>query len=293
MPTVQQVARVTLKNILFTTDFSPASSAALPFALVLARIYGSTLLLAHAIPREPLQQVVTDRLPAQDDYDFHNAEHKLAKFAQDRSIGDTPCKMLLGRGDLADVIPAMIREHEVDLVVLGTHGRRGVSKLVLGSQAEKIYRSASCPVLTVGPKVHDGAQWKPHRILCPVDFAEDPEPALHYALSLAEENEAEFIVLQAVPLVPWQERVSVEERTRRSLQGLIPEQAKDWCAPEFMVCWEHPVEAILRAAGEREADLIVMGVRKVRAAGLSTHLPWPVASEVVSRALCPVITIRV
>lgn len=293
MPTVPQVARLSLKNILFPTDFSAASNAALPFALALARIYGSTLLVAHAIPPEPHRQVVIDRLPAQDDRVWQDARQQLDEFTHTRSLGNTPFKALLDQGDLKDVIPTVIREHEVDLVVLGTHGRRGVGKLLLGSDAEKIYRSASCPVLTVGPQVHENADWKLRRILCPVDVAEDPEPVLHYALSLAEENQAELVVLQAIPLVPWQHRASVEERSRRALESLMPVQAQDWCIPEYVIRWEHPVEAILHTSQERDSDLVVMSVHKARAVGWSAHLPWPVASEVVSRASCPVITIRV
>jgi len=292
MPATLQVARISLKNILFPTDFSPASSAALPFALALARLYGATILLTHVVASEPYRQVVTGRLPAQDDRALQDAQRKLDQWTKDPSLADTPRRMLLERGDLARVIPEMIHEQQVDLVVLGTHGRRGVSKLVLGSSAEKIYRSAPCPVLTVGPKVHAG-DWRLGRILCPVDVAEDPEPSLQYALSLAEENQAEFIVLQAVPLVPWQHRASVEVQMREQLVRLIPPSAKDWCTPQFLVRWEHPGEAILSAAAEWEPDLIVMGVRRARAATLSAHLPWPVASEVVSRARCPVLTVRV
>ncbi len=294
MLTVPQVARISLKNILFPTDFSPTSNGALPFALALARIYGSTLWMAHTLPPEPLLEVVTDPVLEQDDRPWNEARQKLHQAAQDPSIGDTPCKVLLDRGDLADVIPDIIHGHEVDLVVLGTHGRRGVSKLVLGSDAEKIYRSASCPVLTVGPKAHAAAtDWLPRRILCPVDVAEDPEPALHYALSLAEENQAQIIVMQAAPMVPWQHRTAVEQETRARLEELIPPESKDWCVPDFIVRWEHPAEAILHASAGREADLIVMGVRKSRATGWSAHLPWPVASEVVSRAPCPVLTVRI
>ena len=292
MPTIPQVARISLKNILVPTDFSPASAAALPFALTVARIYGSTLLAFHVIPPEPFQQVVTDRLPAQDDRDWEEARTNLTEFAHDPSCGEIPVKCLLERGDLVEAIPLIVHDRGIDLVVLGTHGRRGVSKMFLGSEAEKIYRSSPCPVLTVGPKVHAG-EWKLHRILCPVDFAENPESALHFALSLAEENEAEFIVMQSIPLVPWQHREAVAESTCHRLETLIPDHAKDWCKPEFLVRWEHPAEAIVLAATEREADLIVLGVRKSRATGLSSHLPWPVASEVVSRAPCPVLTVRV
>jgi len=292
MPTTLQVARISLKNILFPTDFSPTSAAALPFAVVFARLYRATLLVTHIVPPEPHRQVVLDRLPVQDDLAWRDAQDKLSEWTHHSPIDDTPCRTLLDQGDLEDVIPEIIREQAVDLVVLGTHGRRGVSKLVLGSGAEKIYRSAPCPVLTVGPKVHAG-EWKLRRILCPVEVGEDPEPSLHYALCLAEENQAELIVLQAIPLVPWQHRASVEVEMRTRLEALIPPPAKDWCTPQFLVRWEHPAEAVLLAAEEREADLIVMGVRRARATRLSVHLPWPVASEVVSRAPCPVLTVRI
>ena len=278
MPTVPQVARLSLKKILFPTDFSAASRAALPFARALAQVYGSTILVAHSITphSHPLE-----------------ARHKLDEFIEDRLLAALPCSTLLDRGDVADVIPAMIHDYDVDLIVLGTHGRHGVGKLILGSAAEKIYRTASCPVLTVGPKAQHAEHWELRRILCPLDVAEDPEPVLQYALSLAEEKQAEFIVLQALPLVPWQHRPSVEQRCWRAIEGLIPDHAKDWCRPQIVVRWEHPAEAIVREAQEREADLIVMSVHKSRATSWSSHLPWPVASEVVSRAVCPVLTIRV
>lgn len=301
MPTITPLTRLSLKTILFPTDFSPASRSALPFALALARIYGSTLLVEHAIPSEPLLEVVPEPLPAQDDRAWQEARSKLDEFSHGIRLTYSPTQAVLNQGDLSDVIPAMICQHDVDLVVLGTNGRRGVSKLFLGSNAETIYRSASCPVLTVGPKVPPMADWKLRRILCPVDVGldskhdpkHDPELLLHYALSLAEGNHAECTVLQAIPLVPWQHRASVEQRSRRVLEGFMPPQAEDWCSPECLIRWEHPVEAILRTSQERESDLIVMSVHKARAAGWTAHLPWPVASEVVSRAQCPVLTVRV
>ena len=293
MPTLAPVARLSLKTILCPTDFSPASRAALPFAEALACIYGSTILVAHALPPEPHGQVVFDRVPAQDDQAWNAAKHKLDEFTHDAGLHSIPCKAVLRRGDVVDVIPQIILDNHVDLIALGTHGRHGVGKMILGSAAEKIYRSASCPVLTIGPKTRAAADWKLQRILCPVDVAEDPEPVLHYAFSLAEENQAKVILLEAIPLVPWQHRPSVAERSRWALEGLIPEQAKDWCAIDYAVRWEHPAEAILLEARNREADLIVMSVHKSRAGAWSSHLPWPVASEVVSHAECPVLTIRV
>jgi len=134
---------------------------------------------------------------------------------------------LLEQGDLEAVIPSIIHDHDVDLVVLGTHGRRGVSKLMVGSDAERIYRSASCPVFTVGSGVHSSVDWKLNRILCPVAVAEDSEPVLHYALALAEESQAELVGLQAIPLVPWQHHAVVQERSRCALESLMPADAQD------------------------------------------------------------------
>jgi nucleotide-binding universal stress UspA family protein len=293
MPALAQVSRISLKNILFPTDFSEASQAALPYAQSLAKLYGSTILVAHSIPAEPHQPIVMDRVPAQDNVAWQEAQQKLEEFTKDTTFRAIRTKTLLDRGDVGNVIAEMIHEQEVDLIVLGTHGRRGARKLIFGSAAEKIYRSASCPVLTVGPKAHGSKDWKLRRILCPVDLSEDPQPVVSYALSLAEENQSEFILLHAIPLVPWQHHEEIREESRRALEELIPEQSRDWCTSQCVVRWEHPAEAIVRESHEKEADLIVMSVHKSRLSTLSAHLPWPVASEVVGQAPCPVLTIRI
>ena len=294
MPTVSEVTRISLKNILFPTDFSAASNEALPFALAFARMYGSTLVMAHALPPDPHLAVVLDRVPEQDNGAWQETRQKLDALAHQPMFAGIPCKQLVDRGDLSDIIPAIVGDEKIDMIVLGTHGRRGVCKVVLGSSAEKIYRSAPCPVLTIGPKAAELApDWKIRSILCPVDISADPEVVLHYALSLAEENQALILLMEAIPLVPWQHRDSVGESSRRNLESLIPPHARDWCSTEVSVRWEHPADAILKVAAERRADLIVMSVHKSHATGLSSHLPWPIASEVVSRARCPVLTVRV
>ena len=293
MPIAPEVTRVSLKNILFPTDFSPFSNAALPFATTLARVYGATILMTHVVAPQPHLQVTLDRLPAQDDAAALDARQKLTRLLHDPAVSGIQCKLEVCQGELGEVIPELIHERSVDFVVLGTHGHHGLSKLVLGSGAEQIYRTAACPVMTIGPKVHRADEWKLRRILCPVDLAEDPAPVLQYAFSLAEENQAEIIVLESIPLVPWQHRELVEQRRIRELQDLIPPHVEDWCTPQLMVRWEYPVDAILEVATEREADLIVMSVHKARVSALTSHLPWPVASEVVSRAQCPVLTLRI
>ncbi len=293
MAALPQVTRISLKDILFPTDFSQSSQAALPFALTLARIYGSKVRVAHVILPEPHPRVLSPRIMEQDSI-WDDASERLDEFTHTPWLRDVHCTSLLASGSLEEVIPALIQEHEVDMVVVGTRGRRGVSRMMLGSCAETIYRSASCPVLTIGPRVSK-AEWSLHTILCPIDLEGDPTSALHYAQALAEDNAAELIVLNAFPIVPWQHRGAVERQNSERMRKLLPRFGKPDGVrePQFLVRWEPPAEAILMCAEVRNADLIVMGVRKSRLAGLSSHLPWPVASEVVSGAACPVLTVRI
>ena len=291
MPTIQAPARIAISNILLTTDFSTASQAAVPYAAALARLYGAKLFVAHAVGPEPNLGVPLDHLPHEADKDWREAERNLRKFMDSKLLTGLPHEQFLERGELWDVTSSLIADCHIDLLVLGTHGRQGLKKLVLGSAAEKIFRQAPCPVLTVGPRA-TGKPHKPRRILFPTDLSPASLSALPYALSLAEENEATVTFLNLVPLIPWQEQAAVEESTRKRLEALVPEEAKVWCRPEFEVHFEFPVEGVLFFAEERNVDIIVMGVHKPTGASLTSHLPWTVASEIVSDAPCPVLTVR-
>ena len=176
MRTLEPVTRISLKNILLPTDFSETSYSAVPFALAFARLYGARMVAAHFLEPEPRLQVVLDRVPEQDNQDWVDAKQKLLAFTQSILADGTPCRSLLERGEIANLVPDLIAENSIDLVVLGTHGRRGVSKLLRGSVAEKIYRSATCPVLTVGPTAHSDAwkTWRIARMLFSVDLVESP-----------------------------------------------------------------------------------------------------------------------
>jgi nucleotide-binding universal stress UspA family protein len=198
------------------------------------------------------------------------------------------------RGDLWGTIPDLVDEYDVDLVVVGTHGREGVKKVVLGSAAEQIFRRASCPVLTVGPHARreqvELDNWR--HILFATDFSEGSLHALPYALAIAEENQADLTLAHFVTLVPMQQQGMVEERARQRLRALLPADCANWCSPECVVRFEFPSDGILRIAEERGADLIVMGVHKSNAPRTLAHMPWAIAYEVVCHAPCPVLTVR-
>ncbi len=292
MQAPQVTARITLSNILFTTDFSQVSSAALAYATALAGWYGAKIFVVHAVPPEPYLSMPLEPIPMEFDLFWKNAKKNIADFVPASSFGNVAHEEILRRGELWDVISDVVRKNEIDLLVMGTHGRHGLKKLVLGSEAEKVYRQATCPVLTIGPHIPEArsTNWRLKQILFPTDFSEPSRHALPYALSLAEENEATLILLHMIPLVPWQHKESLEHNMRKRLEALMPTDAS--CNPQFLVGFDFPAEGILRCAQEREADLIVLGVSKPTAAAWKAHMPGSVAAEVVGAAPCPVLTVR-
>lgn len=282
--------RFSPNNVLFTTDFSPASQTALPYARALARWYGSKIFVCHVVPAAghsgPLSE---ENLTRQE------AEQSMGSFLRSTPLADIAYEVVIEQGELWEALAAVIQRHKIDIAVLGTHGRHGIKKLTLGSVAERIFRQAPCPVWTVGP----GAMQKPFefeslkRILFATDYSTSSLHALPYALSLAEENEASIILLHLIPLMPMGESpASVIGASRKRLEALLPAEVKDWCTPEFVVQSEFPLNGILRVAAERNVDLIVMGVHRHETSAALGHNPWATASEVVCQAHCPVLTVR-
>jgi nucleotide-binding universal stress UspA family protein len=191
------------------------------------------------------------------------------------------------------------------LIVLGTHGRGGLDRFVTGSVTEKVLRKASCPVLTVPPPVSEAPAQVPvlfERILCPVDFSDSSTKALTYALSLAQEADAQLMVMHVLEGLPerdaqmykrfdlskYEQALSDDALDR--LQKAIPDEARSWCKPEALVGSGKAYREILRVARDRDAHLIVMGVQGRNPVDLM--LFGSTTQHVVRQATCPVLTLR-
>jgi nucleotide-binding universal stress UspA family protein len=281
---------ITFDNILFATDFSRQSNAALPFALSIAHKYGSKIFAAHVLTPPPLGNfpaIEVQALAAQALREAHDYVNEIQ-----RRLGGVPHEGLLKKGDIWDELSAITKEKCINLIVLGTHGRAGVSKLLIGSVAERIFRQSNCPVLTVGPNVsgEPGSIADIHTILCPIDFTAESLAAFPYAVSLAQENQARLYLMIVVPTpVLDYEEVSLMAR----LKALVPPEAKLWCEPKAFVESGDAGDRILEQAEELGIDLIVLGIRPVSTlAGTRTHLGTATAYKVMSRAICPVLSVR-
>ena len=293
MKAVQARTRITVKNILFATDFSPAADAAAPIAIEIAQRYGAKVYGVHVNRFDDYTAAAPNAWAA-----MAEAAEKETKEDAGRLNEQLQCiehEVVIGEGSIWEVVSGLIKEKEIDLVVLGTRGRTGLGKTILGSVAEQILRQSPCAVLTVGPHVNvwSDEYAKMREILYATDLTADSPTAAPYAISLALENQAHLVLLHVIEdgkagdLVDSPEVVDVKER---KLQQLVTEQAGLWCDPTYIVEQGPAAEKILDVAKRRHTDLIVMGARPAK--GLATHLNIGTVHNVVSQATCPVLTVR-
>lgn len=293
MPATMASLHLSFKNVLFPTDFTAVSAGALPYALAIAKTYGSKLYLTHAVTPEPPLTIPLEPIPLELDPLWQQARERLTQFLDSSPVRNVVREGILEQGNLWSVLEDVIHRHSIDLIVLGTSGRHGLKKLVLGSSAEQVFRRAPCPVLTIGPDAAGNAEEKASfgRILFATDFSAGSLKALPYALSLAEENQAHLVLAHLIPLVPMQHQEEVRTSALQRLRELIPPGAEDWCHIDCVVNFDFPAEGILSLAATEGSDLIVMGVH-AKAPRSSSRLPWAIAYEVVCHAKCLVLTVR-
>lgn len=299
-----------LKNILFATDFSACSQVVHPFLHDLAIRYGSTVHLVHVIAPEARIGVPMDHYPELD-VDQSDAESAMKALECSALFNDIAHTTTVERGEVWEVLASLVEEKKIDLIVVGTHGRRGLRKLVLGSTAEQVFRLAPCPVLTIGPHTTnlDMVRASIAPILFATDFSSGSQHALRYAALLARANHSSLILLHAVPpgvaVLPGsmdavvanvecgaELLASAMAGARRQMEELISAEAIEELKPEIVIDCGEASALILNTAESRRAGLIVMGAHRASLHSVAAHLPWATASAVVREAHCPVLTVR-
>ena len=295
MKTLEVVTRISLKAILYTTDFSVTAEAAAPYAVELARRYGAKVIALHVRPPQVNGMVPPESWAAVREANELQAKKQAQHLASlTRGVEN---EVEVTEGGIWDVISRTIEEKNVDLVVTGTRGREGFGKVLLGSHAENILRHSPVPVLTVGPYVRiepERATCMKH-ILFATDFSKASQAALPYAISLAEENQAELDMLRVIAPQKSGELLHPSElvdATARQMQQLVPPEAEAWCKPSCIAEIGEPAEKILKVSELRKADLIVLGVKPINRALGVTHIPWTIAHKIIAEAHCPVLTVR-
>lgn len=288
MQALQTVNKISFKNILFLTDFTESSNAAMAYATGVARHYNAQLYAGHCC--DPVILTETAGVPILQEVEDASRTQldTITKQTGPRSIA------LFARGSVAEAVPHWINEHGIDLIVMGTHGRQGLSRLLLGSTAEAIVRSATCPVLTVGPHVNTrpSHDFSVENILFPTDLGEHAEFGAQYALSVAQDSCADITFMHIVSLEQAfvGERSAVVETARQKLTKIAPPDAKEWCKPQFVVEVGDPVKELLAFAETERPDLIVLGLPEGKK--FNGHFRSGVTYNLIAGAPCPVLTVR-
>jgi nucleotide-binding universal stress UspA family protein len=300
----------TIRRILCPLDFSRFSRHALEQAVALARETGAEISVLHVFTFAPVAQSVTAGAtipmePMRLDSSIRAAiTNDMAAFIEEVDTGGVSLTTTLFEGDAVTRILDRATDWNADVIVMGTHGRSGFERLLLGSITEKVLRKAPCPVLTVPPRVISARHGLGFaRILCPIDFSPASLRALDFAASLAAVDGPGIIALNVIELLAegggMREELALDTpdfraELRRSalarLQDAVPEAVRSRCPVAETVAMGKGWKEILRVAVEEEADLIVMGV-----AGRSTAdllLFGSTTQHVVRQATCPVLTIR-
>lgn len=291
MKVLEASTSISFKNILFLTDFKDTSRAAFTYATAFARQFNARIYPAHAVvPYLPTELEVPTMPDILKQIEVQAGE-QLARMVKDTGLEYTP---LVTQETPEDAVPRWSREHGFDLIVTGTHGRKGFERLLLGSTAETIFRQANCPVLTVGPAVppQPGKELSIRNILFATDLSRPTESAISYAVSLALELHARLTLLHVLPegTREYGDRARLIQFVMDELRRLVPENAGFVTTPEFMIKEGDPADQIINYARNNSNDLIVLGLPKNKQ--FNTHFRTGVTYKVISTAPAAVLTVR-
>ena len=303
-----------IKRILYATDFSPCSDGAFPPALQLAERYDAELHMLHAIvlhaddPHDaahhfPEPEELYERLRSR-------ADERMAEWTDDHRPpgGDHgPSELRIVRAQRRGISPATVileyaDEQDIDLIIMGTHGRRGLRHLLLGSVAEEVVRLAERPVLTV----RQGAtgEWTGfERILVPMDYSEHSNVALSYAKELAAAEGARLHLLHVLEVGTYPDfyfpvqaaqmfdTPELEKRALAHLRDRLERAPGPKMEASLRVEVGHPAQKIAEFAEEGvRADLVVIASHG--RSTLQRVLLGSVAEGVIRRARTPVLIVK-
>jgi len=291
-----------IERILCPIDFSEFSEKAYDYAQSLAWHYKATLFLQHVIDS------LTPLYPYHAFPDAYNemcrnlraaAERELQEFAEKHARHGILPQCKVGDGAATDLILDFADAQAVNLIVMGTHGLRGIDHLTLGSVTEKVLRKARCPVLAVRKPAHDlvipGEEpdlIHLRRILYCADFSDNSEQAFDHAVSLAAEYKAELTLLHVLEGIADSADIENEiAKVIESLEKRISPETRKKCTTKAVVRIGKAYQQIIELAMESQTDLIIMGVRGRHALDLAVF--GSTTYRVVQLGPCPVLVVHI
>lgn len=280
-------------TILFASEI-PANERAFNFALAEARESGADLILFHAYDTLVVAASETSGIRYYDYAAAARAEVKhLEPMAQKVRDAGLKCEIVVRPGLAADQILDYLVQRPIDRIVMGTHSPGPIGKLLVGSVAEAVLRSANVPVFTIGPEVVDGAyrNFATRTILCAVSLIESSYVIATFAAEVAMQHDARLILQHVIR--PQDRAEVLSGRTIEEIEAdvlcLIPAELRERISIQTIVVPGDPTEELLYQSRAQQADLIVLGAHGASAfAAIARH---GIVYKVLAHSHCPVITL--
>lgn len=280
-------------TILFASEI-PANDKAFAFAMAQASEFGADLILFHAYDTLVVAASETSGIRY---YDYAAAARSemqhLEPLAHRAREAGLRCEVVVRPGMAADQILAYTREREIDRIVMGTHSPGPIGKLLVGSVAEAVLRSAAVPVYIVGPDVTDGSyrNYATRTILCALSLLDTSHVVAVFAAELAAQHSARLILQHVIK--PQEAHEVLAGRTvsdiENDLLALVPEELQERIQVQAIVVPGDPTEELLYQAKAQQADLVVLGAQGASAfAAITRH---GVVYKLLAHCHVPVMTL--
>jgi nucleotide-binding universal stress UspA family protein len=296
---------ISLKKILVPVDFSEPSNKAVTYGLALAEQFDAKLILAHIVPESTaLLYAFPTELPEVEKEQYARAKHAINKLVPVERAARLNLQTIVKIGKIEAELLGIVKDEAVDLVVLGTHGRRQMGRWFIGSITEHMLRKVPVPVLTVShvePEKHAIGLVSLKRILYATDLSESSGAGLHYAIELARAGQAQLTVLHAVDdedrtlwgpaWVAHFDRAKLLDERRGKLDELVAREKPPKMQVERLVVEGKPFRKIIEVAENSGMDIIVLNLQSKSL--LERALLGSTAERVVRLARVPVLSVPV
>jgi nucleotide-binding universal stress UspA family protein len=281
-------------RILCATDFADASLLALPMVGAIAHRYHSEVVLAHVWNVPPATMRMDVGACDLEEVVYAGVKQRMRQLKNADVLFGVKTRVVLPEGDTVKEILRIIDTTPIDLLVLGTNGRTGLQRLLMGSVAEQLFHRARCPVITLGPHL-DKRFSDPRsveRILVPTDLSPTSQAVIPTLLALAAEFKSRVQFVHVLPAKTATEttRTHFLPSLRSEMHKLFCPQISPCCPQDYLVEFGNTAETIVRLAAQHDSDLIAMGVHK--GFGMTGNIKATTAYQVVANATCPVLTVR-
>jgi nucleotide-binding universal stress UspA family protein len=279
------------KFILCPTDFSEPATLALHYGKHLADCFGARLVVLYADPFSPPPYFTSGQVEdlARTIEHFKAAAHEyLARYVSEHIGGSGEAEMIVAENQTVPAILLTAEEKKADMIVMGTHGRSGINRLMLGSVTEKVLHETDRPVLTVREKkgAAELSRVSIRQVLCPVNYTEVALKALEHAVGISKCFEAELLVLHVIE----SHSTDIKEKDEHGrLCAWIPDRIRSRCSFKEVVRRGDAAEQIIEAASSAGCDMIVLGAQHKRFH--DTTVIGTTTLRVTRHAPCPVLTV--